>query len=342
MVQSALPPVPEGAIDFYFVRHGESVANREGRWQGQTDSRLSPLGEQQAATLAERFATRFGPAFDRMVASDLSRARATGEAVARRLGFDLQLDPTWREIDVGDWEGLTRGQVAARFPEQIAAIQDRRDVKIGGGESWAELAERVSAALEQLRQKMQGGQRAAVFAHGGVIASLVVKVLQVSPARPRRLGNVDNTALTVLRWENDRFVLGRFNDATHLRSLGDWGTEKKHEGATIVTLLPPGQRAEPPDDFAGVYALDEGERVRGKIDELGGRYRGRRVALQGSTDALEDYVDEVLGETRSPGLGSGPADMLRPANRRVLPPRGLTHVVSLEGAQTLANFNVGD
>lgn len=320
--------VPPGAIDFYLVRHGESIANREGRWQGQSDSRLSPTGDTQAATLAARFARVFGETFDHYIASDLTRARSTGEAVARKLGVDLTIDPVWREIDVGDWEGLTHGQVAARFPEQLEAIQHRRDVKIGGGESWVDLAVRASRAIHALKDQMQGGQRAAIFAHGGVIASLVVAVLGIDPRRPRRLGNVDNTALTVLRWENDRFLLRRFNDATHLQALGSWGSERKGEGASIVTLVPTPRVADA-SEFAEVYAHGDDVPVAERVTELGAKHRGRRVALQGEPSALHAYVEDLLG---------APDD----ENVRALPPSGLTHVVTLDDKRTLADYNAGD
>ncbi len=110
------------------VRHGQSVSNAEGVWQGQGDSPLSDLGRTQVDALG---AALLGQRYDLVLSSDLSRAAET----ARAAGVEVEHDRAWREIDVGNWEGLTMEQVVERFPEQIAALKDRRTFAIGGGET---------------------------------------------------------------------------------------------------------------------------------------------------------------------------------------------------------------
>src|SRR4051812_16111834 len=81
------------------VRHGQSTWNAEGRLQGQADPPLSARGRDEARALAPMLA---GFPAERVVASDLRRTRETAEAA----GFaGAALDPTWREIDVGEWAG---------------------------------------------------------------------------------------------------------------------------------------------------------------------------------------------------------------------------------------------
>jgi broad specificity phosphatase PhoE len=208
------------------VRHGETEANVTRRWQGRTDAPLTARGLAQARALGTRLSVM---TFDRVVASDLGRATATAEALAfaaRAAGGELTPggarcahDPTWRECDVGAWEGLTRDEVAARFPDQWRALVDgRRDVALGGGESLGAFWGRVDAALDALVAELGEAGTALVVTHGGVIAAIVARLLGTRDARPStRLGRIANTSLTVVT-RDARGLLGlaRLNDHLHL------------------------------------------------------------------------------------------------------------------------------
>lgn len=102
------------------ARHGETDWNREHRWQGHADPPLNARGHAQAGALAKQLA----PASPRAVySSDLGRARATAEAVAERIGVTVSLDPRLREVDVGEWSGLTSTEVQARYPDGMRRHQ---------------------------------------------------------------------------------------------------------------------------------------------------------------------------------------------------------------------------
>ncbi len=198
------------------VRHGQSVSNRAGRWQGQGDSPLSELGRAQAAALARRLEHS---SFDRIIASDLSRAADTAAA----LGRDVQLDPIWRELNLGRWEGLTGEEVARRWPQEVAALRAGEDIPVGGEESWGDLARRTAGALEALRERCPD-EHVLLVAHGGVIITLLSRLLGVPQLRPRRLGKLANTALsTVLLGEGT--TLERYNDAAHCAGTPLWMDE---------------------------------------------------------------------------------------------------------------------
>lgn len=197
------------AVEICLVRHGESVSNASGVWQGQGDSPLSDRGRAQAEALARALE---GSHFDRVLSSDLRRASGTAGA----LGRPVQTDPRWRELDVGAWEGLTMEQVAERFPEQIVAMRERRPVAIGGGESWPEGFARVDAAMEDLRASLPDGGRAIVFAHGGIIAGFVAGLMGARERFPWPLGRIRNTAWTLLRFDDRGVELAVHNDDTHL------------------------------------------------------------------------------------------------------------------------------
>jgi len=186
-------------LEVCLVRHGQSVSNAAGVWQTQVER----LGRALA-----------GKRYDLVLSSDLSRAADTANAV----GAKAEHDRAWREIDVGDWEGLTMEQVLERFPEQIEALKARRTFAIGGGESWPEVFERADASLASLRQRVPDGGRAIVFTHGGIIAALLSGLLGVRGQFPWPLGRMRNTGRTTLRFSGDQVELVSHNDDTHIPS----------------------------------------------------------------------------------------------------------------------------
>src|SRR5690348_13914028 len=97
------------------VRHGESTWNAARRMQGQLDPPLSERGLAQALEVGERLAGRRLGAF---YCSDLVRARQTAELIASAVGMDPVPDPGLREIALGAWEGKTREEVMAEYPEE--------------------------------------------------------------------------------------------------------------------------------------------------------------------------------------------------------------------------------
>ena len=94
-------------MEILIVRHGESVANAEGRMQGQRDYPLSDVGNQQAALLG-RFLKNADLRFDAAYTSPLTRARATSLALTTSLGMpEAQLTPELSEVHAGGLQGLT-------------------------------------------------------------------------------------------------------------------------------------------------------------------------------------------------------------------------------------------
>jgi 2,3-bisphosphoglycerate-dependent phosphoglycerate mutase len=132
------------------VRHGETDWNAEHRWQGHTDVPLNERGREQARALAEQLAAE---PVDAIYASDLSRARATADTVAARLGLPVTVDPDLREIDVGSREGLTGEEVGEREWD---------------GEPHDAHAERVLRAVHRIAAAHPTG-RVLVVAHGGCL-----------------------------------------------------------------------------------------------------------------------------------------------------------------------------
>ncbi len=290
-------------VEITLVRHGESVSNVTGRWQGQGDSPLSEHGTTQAEQLGERLAET---SFDLVCSSDLTRAHDTGRRVAARWGTEPVTDPRWREIDVGVWEGLTRGEVAERFPEEIRRLGEGEPLPIGGGESWADLSKRGMGALRSLADRLQDGQRAIVFSHGGLIGMTVAGLFGLPYRKPRRMGNIVNTSMTTLRFDGDDVRLLQFNDSLHLGPEGSWATKQRKRGAAIVDLCS--------DESAPEFDLAAHVAVQSKSNA------GQRVVVPAPAALIRRYANQLM-DSDATDLSSG-----------------VTQVVSSDRGQTLAAY----
>ena len=161
----------------YYIRHGETEWNAEGRLQGTQDIPLNDLGRKQAESagviLADLFARdRRNEASLAFVASPLGRARLTMELVRGTLRLppdDYAIDDRLREIAYGDWEGATLAQMQVSDPELFARRQAGKwTVPPPGGESYAMVQARVSDWYSQLTADT------VAVAHGGTARALMV------------------------------------------------------------------------------------------------------------------------------------------------------------------------
>jgi len=183
------------------ARHGESEWNRAGRWQGHADPPLTDRGREQAAELAVALTD---VALEAIYASDLRRAADTAEIVASALGLPVTTDPLLREVDVGEWSGLTAAEVEQRYP---AAFRRYR----AGGDGWeqgephATMTERVTAAVAGIAALYPSGQVLCVL-HGGVIGALLAQAEGVTWSDFRRANRgLTNGTVARIAVENRTF-----------------------------------------------------------------------------------------------------------------------------------------
>jgi broad specificity phosphatase PhoE len=172
------------------ARHGETDWNREHRWQGRADPPLNDAGRRQAEALGALLAEA---PLAGVYSSDLARALETAAVVARVVGLEAVPVPALREIDVGEWSGLTTAEIETAFPAGWAR-------HAAGGDGWEQgephdvMSARVCAAVEALAGAHPGEQILCV-AHGGVIRALLARAegIDLGAYRRERSGPVNGS-----------------------------------------------------------------------------------------------------------------------------------------------------
>ena len=194
------------------LRHGQTPMSVQKRYAGRTDAPLTDTGVRQAAAAAKRLA----PAgLDAIVASPLQRTVRTAEEIAAITGIPVLTDEGFRETDFGAWEGLTFAEVRGRWPSEMAAWLADPSVAPPGGESFAQVSERVTAALRRVLTSRER-QTVLIVSHVTPIKTLVAATLLAPPAALYRM-HLDVAALCEIDWYADGpAVLRSFNDTSHL------------------------------------------------------------------------------------------------------------------------------
>ena len=138
----------------YFVRHGQSESNLITQFAGSLDMPLTEKGRQQAEVTAQFLQS---VPLTRVYASDLMRAYATGCAVAESQGIPIRGDARLREIFAGEWEGETYSDLERKFPDSYGVWRHQIGLaQCPGGESVAQLQERVRECVEEIVRKHPG------------------------------------------------------------------------------------------------------------------------------------------------------------------------------------------
>jgi broad specificity phosphatase PhoE len=199
------------------LRHGETPLSAERRFAGRGDIPLTEEGLRQAAAAAERLAARGG--IDVIVTSPLRRARQTAEAVALATGVPLLADDGLVETDFGKWEGMTIAEVSQRWPDEASAWIGSVDVAPPGGESFADVIDRVNAALDRLLAEHQF-RTLLLVSHVSPIKIAACRAMLAPPATLFRI-QLDVASLCDIAWFADGpAVVRSLNDTAHLTLAG--------------------------------------------------------------------------------------------------------------------------
>ena len=199
-------------MKLFCVRHGETFYNLEGRIQGQTNSRLSPLGQRQCEAVAGRLVDQ---AIDAVISSPLERAIDSAQVIADKVGVTLATDPRLMEINAGIFQGLTWPEINDRYSAEAARWKTQDpDFRIPQGESRRDVMLRAQAAFDAIRAS--GKRSVVVLAHGGSLSAALKSLLGIPPERnPFTLAN---GSITTLVWESEVRLLA-LNETGHLHGL---------------------------------------------------------------------------------------------------------------------------
>jgi len=186
------------------LRHGRTGYNASGRFQGRLDPPLDEVGHAQAAAAAEALAA-LKPAI--LLSSSALRAKQTAEVVAARSGLEINLDDRLCEVDNGRWAGLTLAEVRERYPDELAAWRRGDDIKLGGGESYRDVAERAAAAIAGPLESLEDEKTLVVVTHGGVSRALIARMLGLPHEHWRIFAGLKNCTWSQLVERPERWVL---------------------------------------------------------------------------------------------------------------------------------------
>lgn len=188
---AALGPVPAGTVRVYLVRHGQALSNLQPPPSPAPRGldHLTSLGERQASKVGEVLA---GKGVKVVLTSPAGRARESAEKIAGPLGVPVRVDARLRPLDLGNDESGKPLDWDAREVQWKAG----RDPSPPGGESMAQMGERVMAVVKDLRSEAPGAS-VVLVAHGEVITSFFGQVQGTPPAKryPPRLANASLTVV---------------------------------------------------------------------------------------------------------------------------------------------------
>ena len=194
------------------VRHGETKWNRENRVVGHIGIALSSNGRRQVELLAKKLEN---DSVSAIYSSPLKRAGETAEAIARFHGLKVMDEDAFKEIDAGEVEGLTFGEVMERHGVFFKDwMKGDPSLRMPGGESMTELQQRTWPAVEKIVEE-NTDRDVILVSHSLAIVSIITKALGMAPANFRRL-RLSVASISILKFGDHGASLALFNDTCHL------------------------------------------------------------------------------------------------------------------------------
>ena len=162
-------------MKIFLVRHGETQWNKLGKFQGQVDVALNQRGLAQARDAAKA-ALVWRPAA--LYSSPLRRTMQVAEEVSRKVGLEVIVDPRLMELSLGELEGATSQQMREEWFQVYQCWRENPgDTVMPGGESMAQLRERVWQSLLEVEEAHWGDEAVMVFSHNFAIRCIISQLL---------------------------------------------------------------------------------------------------------------------------------------------------------------------
>ena len=210
--------MPSSTTRVFLIRHGATILTAEDRFAGATNVDLSEEGREQARRLSFRLSTE---KISAVYASPMSRTVETASIIAAPHKLPVQTRSELKEISHGRWEGLTRREVEAKFPEEAAAWEkDPYTSSPLCGESGLAVTARALPALVEIVRAHQG-QKVVVVSHKATIRLLMSSLLGFDPRRFRDNLEQNPAALNIVDFKDPVHArLTLFNDTSHYAQAG--------------------------------------------------------------------------------------------------------------------------
>ena len=204
--------------ELIFIRHGQTQANADGRWQGWSDYPLTPLGQTQAQAVAQHLAST-PDNFISLYTSPLLRARQTAQAISNALGLKPVIVESLKEIDFGELNNTSLEEMEAQYPDLFTRWQDKSDMEFQwpGGEQRGKFFARAAEACDLILSRHSNSSKqhsVIIVAHGGTLRACLAHLL------PDQFGrwwtySLDNASLTRVQVEGAEARLIMLNDTKH-------------------------------------------------------------------------------------------------------------------------------
>ena len=189
-----------------FVRHMETDMNRLGIIQGSSDGLLGEIGQAQSRLFVEE---KDLSDIDVVYCSNLSRAKFLAGLIKDKIHKELIIDERLNEIHVGQWEGKTWKEVTVEYKDFLEGwFKDNTNIPAPDGESYAELAIRLHAFIEDI--KKLDYKKVMVIAHGAVIKTLICSMLDID-LKNRSKFVIDNGSITEFIFSKNKVVVSKIN-----------------------------------------------------------------------------------------------------------------------------------
>ena len=204
-------------MKLYFVRHGRTLWNLEGRFQGASGD--SPLLPESIDTLKQLGQYLNEIHFDTIYSSDLPRAVKSAEIIQSQLQSPCPLKsiPDLREWQLGKLEGLKIATLNAIYPQQIKAFRSNLaqfDTKMFEAESLYSTTQRTVQFIKSLKES--SAENILIVGHGANLTASLRTLLGYKEAHLRKDGGLANASLTVLETNDfETFTLERWNDTSY-------------------------------------------------------------------------------------------------------------------------------
>lgn len=203
-------------MKIYFIRHGETLWNTLKIFQGTSNSPLTEKGRNQAIQLGKKLKDIN---FTKFYSSPLGRTIETSELILKDRDIKIELIDEFREISVGNMEGVGREIFEGKYPEEFHNFFNNPkeyNPSPYNGENYYQLLERVKIGLEKIIKNNKKDDIVAVVSHGVTLKAVFMIVKNLSFEELGKVEVPKNTSLSIVDYTDGKYSVDVFSDTSHI------------------------------------------------------------------------------------------------------------------------------